>query len=299
MSFDVQDSPTTPGQPSLVSTEISGVEADKLLEAMEKYIRAGKGVNSKASEHSVADQDGGVLVKTLFKIPEMFGGGEVCTYNWYKFDAASLTVQIDHYPTDFFFKRKEALTTSWIKLLPGPIIEFWVDAHEVRSSGLVMERMLNKVLESLGCPRSAKCDQPAIGAEGQFSVVSEPIESATVTAENYLDCFKKFLVDEMGATDLPDGTVIEERSSVLGDLIGGASFAKHEFKAEEGHLYCHEFGEDESMQAEIGVTHVQVHKAPFKVEQWNVQKKQRLTGNAQKKSIEEYVKNVLTYMQEG
>merc|ERR1719343_758580 len=103
----------------------------------------------------------------------------------------------------------------------------------------------------------------------------------------------------MEGTALPDGTIVEERGSLLLDTMGlvAKAFAKHELKEDERHIYCHEFGDDESMTTEIGITHVQVHAEPFRVEQYNVSHPGRRAGDAQLKIIESFISGVLKTMQ--
>ncbi len=112
----------------------------------------------------------------------------------------------------------------------------------------------------MGCTAKAHCDQPSVKDPSHLSVISDPIEGGEATPENYFDLFKSFLVDTMGATELPDGTILEERSAQLDLLgIGVKSYAKHILKKDENHGYCYEYGTDESLSEMLSVTHVQVH----------------------------------------
>jgi len=310
-SFEVTDSPTMPGHKSVVSTEISGVDAAKLLQGIEKYVRAGQTKHMASASCSVEDKAGGVLVSDKIQVPAIFGGGEHSIYNLYNFNAETSSVDIHFCPTEFMFKefldnKGLVATTSRIKVLSDPVrIEFWVDATEARASGPIMMRMLNEMLKFYSLPQTAKSDQKALGKDGKYSAVTDPIESGEVTPDNYFDKFREFLKEKSNVTELPDGTMVEERSGMFGDIGRAVSYAKHTINKEANHLYCYEYGDDENMQDLISVTHVQVHKEPaFVVEQWNEPVSQRLTdlksrGEAQVKLIKDFVEGVLKFMEES
>jgi hypothetical protein len=283
-----------------VVVEMKEVEPDKLIGVIENYVRAGKTVKPRAKSHKLSEKDGDIVVEEQFEIPAMFGGGDFVHYSQWNVDAATGTFKVHFYPSEFLWKRNQPQSTTVLTVVrESGSIELFRENHKVRLSGKGMKAMLNKVLESHDLEQSAKEDQPSISAEGEFSAVTAPIEGGALTAENYFDSFKKFLVDEMGATDLPDGTIVEERSSMLGDLMGMQSFAKHSIQPQENKLCCNEYGSDESMEDHISTTYVQVHKNPFRLEQWNDQIAQRRAGADEKRLLEDFAKGLTTYMQEG
>lgn len=295
------DSPSTPGEKSVLSDAIEGVDADKLIDAFDKYIKAGKTADKNAAEVKVSEKDGGTLVAQTFEIPAILGGGTHTFYLLHKVDVSKRMIEIQNFPSQFVFDNNQPLATSYIHILSDPVkIEWWTQAHEARSSGKVLKGMMDKVLSELDPPVESKCDQPGITDPSAHSVVSAPISDPKVSPESYLDFFKEILVDKMGATECPDGTIVEERSNVLAEFgVGNRSFARHKFNKEENHLYCEEYGADESMSELVGITHVQVHKEPFRLEQWNTQKAMRRAGEGSIKWIEPFAKGVLESLKEG
>lgn len=295
------DSPTTPGQKCVLSSAIEGVTLEKLLDGMEKYVRAGKTGHARAKNVEVTDKDGGMLVHEHFEIPSILGGGTLDSYNLYKIDAANGLVESHFYPTQFHFDNGTAMTTNTVKVLNDPVrVEFWQQFHNGRSSGPMQKGMLEKVMSEFGVEAKVEMNSASVSEPGKFSAVAGPISGGSLEPDTYLDSFKTFLVDTMGATELPDGTVIEERSSMLGEIgVGQKSFAKHVFQKEESRLYCYEYGDDESLTDCQGITHAQVHKDPFKVEQYFVQEAKRRGGESQKKLVEGFVTSVLKHMEES
>jgi len=295
------DSPSTPGEKSVLSDPIEDMDADKVFDAFATYVKAGKTADKNASDVKVSEKDGGVLVEMTFEIPALVGGGTHTFYLLHKVDPAKRLIEIKNFPSQYFFDKNEPLTTSSLIVLDGPVrFEWWTDAHAARSSGKMMKGMIDKFLGESDTPVETKIDQPGISDPAANSVVSAPIPDGKMNPESCLDVFKQFLVDTMGATELPDGTVVEERSNVLAEVgVGQRSFAKHVFNKEENHLYCYEYGADESMTELMSITHIQVHKEPFRLEQWNLQEAARRAGEGTIKFIEPHVKNVLESLKEG
>lgn len=304
-SCSTADSPTTPGLQSVVSEAIE-VSSNQLMDAMERFVRAKKtGEIGDMAKFSigvdVTDQDGWVLVAQKYELPAVLGGKAFTLYFKYKFDMAASTVESLFFPGQSAYDRNEYLTTSYIKVLNDPVrIEHWVDAHEVRSHGDLLKGMMKKVLKNVEATTQCRSDSPSITDPSKLSVVSDPIENGKATADTFVGLYKDFIVEAMGGTELPDGTIVEERSSVITDIgIGTKSFAKHTLNQEEGHIYCHEYGADESLVDLVSTTHVQVHKEPFRLEQWNVQHAGRRVGQAEIDKVTPFVQGVLKYLEEG
>jgi len=290
------DSPSKAGAKSVMSDTIDGLSAEQLLAGIEKYIRAGKTASGYEAQVEVSDKDGGVLVSQRFDIPSIFGGGSSSVHTWYYFDAETQMVEAQFYANQAGFERGEPSTTGWIKVHHSPVkVEFWVDVHEVRSSGLVMKLMMDKLISEMGSRASSLAHQPGIDDSNKLSVVSEPIEGASVSPESFLEFFRGFLIDTMGATELPDGSIMEERSAVLG--ISSRSYVRHVMKNDEGRVLCYEFGEDESLEDLFSVTHCKAHSEPFRLEMWNVSKLGRRAGDGEAKVIDALLQGVLKAMQ--
>jgi len=295
------DSLACPGEKSVLSDPIDGVTADKLFEGVEKYIRGGKTKAGKETEFDLTEKDGAVHIKQVFNIPEIFGGGTHTVFQIYKFDAAKLSIEHQFFAGPKIFESGTPNTTNRSVIHADPCrVEFWQEAHEVRASGPMLKGMMEKVLSMMGSKAKAHCDQSSIAVAGKNSVTSDPIDDVSVTADSYLDFFKGFLTETMQATELPDGTIIEERSAMMDVLgIGTKSFAKHVIKMDENHLYCYEYGEDESLTEMVGVTHVQVHKEPFRLEQWNIQSPGRRAGPSHAGIVKPFIDSILKFLSES
>jgi len=294
------DSLSAPGQQSVVSDPIDGVTAEKLLAGMQKYIQDGKTATGRESKFEVSDKGDHLVTALEFEVPALFGGGSGSAYTTYYFDTEKCQMLSRFYQSKKHYDDDDAQCTNIVLIHSNPVrIEFWADYNECRSSGLIMEKMLAKVLAEMGSSAKALPDCASPDDASKLSVVSEPITDVEVTPETFLAFFRKFIVETMEGTALPDDTIVEERGSLLLDSMGLAAkaFAKHELSEEKLHIYCHEYGDDESMTTEIGITHVHVHKEPFRLEQYNISKPGRRAGDAQLKIIEAFVSGVLKHMQ--
>mmetsp|Transcript_9325 Transcript_9325/g.32907 ORF Transcript_9325/g.32907 Transcript_9325/m.32907 type:complete len:194 (-) Transcript_9325:104-685(-) len=191
--------------------------------------------------------------------------------------------------------------TTVVNILSEPVrVESWTEAHEVCSSGKLMKAGAEKVLAQMGSKATAAIDQPSMSDKDKFSCLTEPIEDASISADAFMDFVKSFLTDTMQATELPDGSIIEERSGFLGEVgMGVKTFAKHVVKQDDNHVYCYEYGEDESLTELSAVTHLQVHTGPFRLEWWNVQTPGRRAGEAQQKVLQPFIEQVLKSLQDA
>mmetsp|Transcript_120243 Transcript_120243/g.299957 ORF Transcript_120243/g.299957 Transcript_120243/m.299957 type:complete len:305 (-) Transcript_120243:337-1251(-) len=289
------DSPTEVGAKSVMSDTIDGLSAEQLVAGIERYVKAGKTAQGLETKFDVVDKGDEVLVAQHFDIPGFLGGGSNTCYTSYRFNIAQNLVEIQLYLNQICFERSEPTTTGSIKVHSSPVkVEFWVDVHELRNSGLVLKAMMDKVLSEMGANASSSVHQPGIGDASKLSVVSTAIEGTSVTPESFLDFFRGFLVDTMGATELPDSSIMEERSAVLG--LSSRSFVRHVMDKAERCVHCYEFGEDESLQDLLAVNHCQAHSEPFRLEMWSVNKPGRRAGEGEKQVVEGLVLGVLKYM---
>jgi len=81
--------------------------------------------------------------------------------------------------------------------------------------------------------------------------------------------------------------------------LGAKSFSKHVLKKEENHIYCYEYGQDESLTEMISVTHFQIHKDPFRLEAWNIQVPGRRAGTGQATACKNFMDAIMKSMEEG
>lgn len=294
------DSPSAPGEKSVMSDAIDGVSAAKLLDGMQRYVQDGKTANGRESKFEVIDKGDHLVTALEFQVPALFGGGSGSAFTTYYFDQEKLQMLSRFYQSRKHYEDDDPQCANIVQIHENPVrVEFWADYNECRSSGLIMEKMLARCLQEMGTAAKAVPDSPSPDDSTKLSVVSEPITDCGVTPATFLAFFRKFIVESMEGTALPDDTIVEERGSLLLDSMGlvAKAFAKHELNEDERHVYCHEYGEDESMMAEIGITHVKVHDEPFRLEQYNVSNAGRRAGDAQLKIIENFVSGVLKYMQ--
>eukprot|EP00443_Scrippsiella_acuminata_P053418 CAMPEP_0115503122 /NCGR_PEP_ID=MMETSP0271-20121206/69310_1 /TAXON_ID=71861 /ORGANISM="Scrippsiella trochoidea, Strain CCMP3099" /LENGTH=304 /DNA_ID=CAMNT_0002932197 /DNA_START=22 /DNA_END=936 /DNA_ORIENTATION=+ len=290
------DSPSEAGAKSIMSDAIDGRSAEELVAGIEKYVRAGGTARGLETKFDVVSKDFGVLVSQRFDIPGFLGGGSNTCHTWYRFDTQKNAAEIQFYANEVCFDRGEPSTTSCIKVHSSPVkVEFWVEAHELRNSGLVLKAMMDKVLSEMGTSAQSSAHQPSVSDASKLSVVSTPIEDSSVTPESFLEFFRKFLVTTMGATELPDESIIEERSGVLG--FTSRSFVRHVMDRSGRTVRCYEFGEDESLQDLLATTHCQAHADPFRLEIWSVNEPGRRAGEREMKAVERLLQGVLKDMQ--
>jgi len=295
------DSVAEPGKKSVVSGEITGVTADALFAAFEKYIRDGNTKNGSEKELKMEDKDGSFWITQTWSIPDMFGGGEWTVASAYKFDAATRTISHLFYPQQANIDRGEAALLSMIKVHSDPVsVEHWMEKYDVRASGRMLKYAVQQVAKHIGTTAEVHIDQPSIGDAGQLSVVSDPIEDGTATFETFLEATKAFLVDTKEGTMLPDGSIIEERSQIWDVAsIATKTFAKYSLQKEDNHVVCLEFGEDESLKTVMATTHIKAHANPFRLEAWNIQEPGRSAGEQQLKMFQPFVEKVLKGLQEA
>lgn len=292
-------SQTCPGEQSVLSNVIEGITAEGLLEGMERYVREGK--TSTGVEKSFEVLDGGdhLVVVVECELHPLLGGGSEATHTSHFFFKDKLEMRSRFYQTRAHFESGEVLCSNVALIHREPVrIEFWAEFRGLRSAGRAMERMLARTLEEMGTKARALPESRSPSDPSKLSVVSEPIEDVEVTPATFLAFFKKFILETMQGTELPDGSVVEERGSVVLDTLGlmAKSFVKHEFVESERRLCCHEYGEDEAMQEEIGITHLRVHEAPFRLEQYHCVRPGRRAGEAEAKLIESFATGVLKFM---
>lgn len=299
LSFTVgADSIAEPGQKSIICEGLDGVDADKLISAFEEYVKEGKTATGKESKFEVEPMDGGYLTTQKYDLPAMWGGGSFTVRNLFKFDPAARKFLLDVYLNDPLWEARTPSSVTSVVIHTGPVkIEAWADAKKVRVSGRILKSMLEHAFKEVDITAVVTEDKPSIGEPGKLSVVSEAITDGDASAENFLDKFKSMLVDKMGATELPDGTVIEDRSGFMEVLNGVKNFAKHVFVADENKLYIHEYGEDESLSLLRSITVMQVHKEPFRVEMWNESQGARLASDTELRVVKPFVEKVLEFMQ--
>lgn len=295
---DVQ-SPSCPGEKSALSDPVQTATPEQLMVGMEKYVRDGKTTLGVESKFEVMDKGDHLLTVSEFELPAIFGGGSGSTFTTYTFDKEKLEMKYSHFQSRRHYEGNDPQSISTVRVHRDPVvIEHWVDYSECRGAGLLMEKMLGKVLKEMGTAARAVPESRSPGDPSKLSVMSEPIEDVEVTPQTFLAFFKKLVVETFEGAELPDGTVVEERGSELLQMFGlmAKSIAKHEFDVAENHVHCHEFGEDESMVTEIGVTHVQVHTAPFRLEQYHITRPGRRSGEAQVKLIQAFIEGTLKHI---
>lgn len=292
------DSLLEPGKKSILTSEISGVGADQLFEGLKKYVKDGKLASGQEAKFEVVDHEGGHMQIAKFQIPAMFGGGEFQMHTTFKYDAASRKIESTLFGTEEFWERKTPNLRTGMVVHDAPVrVEFWVDTLEVRASGRLQEGLMSTALAAMGSAAKAHADHPALSEEGKFSVVSDPIEE--FGPDQYWDKFKAQLVDDAGATEVPDGTVIQERSSNAEWLVGIKTFTKHMYSPEESTMYVYEYGDDESLTDVAAITTCKMHKAPFRLEQWSMAVPARRAGSMQQKLLEPFVKGTLEMLQQA
>jgi hypothetical protein len=296
-----QDSLTTPGAKSVLSDAIDGVSPEDLLAAMEKYVRDGKTATGKESKFQVSDKGDHIVTALEFEIPALLGGGSGSAYTTYFFDKDNCQMVSKFYQSKFHYDGNLNQCTNMLKIHKDPVkVEFWADYYAVRGAGVFMEKMMAKVLSEMGSSAKAIAETASPADPTQQSVVSEPITDVQVTPDTFLDFFRSFIVDTMGGTELPDGTIVEERAGILESVgLMSRAFANLRLDKAENHVYCQEFGDDETMTEEIGMTHVQVHKEPFRLEQYNIAKAGRRAGDAQAKIVEGFTQGVMKAMSDS
>jgi len=290
VSFTAQeDSPTTPGQKSILTSEIEGVASDKLLDGIEKYVRDGKAVSGWQQSVEVTDKDGGILVRETYK-------GDAHIFNLYTVDRASSQVEIKSFPNQVLFDKGVAVATGFMKVLSEPVrVECWSVMSDVRLSGRFLKGMLETILTTLDAAVEVAFDTPSIDDSSKLSASSSPIEGKSVDADNFLDKFKEILIDKQSATELQDGSLVEERAANwLG--MGEKTYSKHIISKDDNCVCIYEYGTDSTMTDLSSIVHIKVHKGPFRLEAWRQQQFARRAGDPQKAIFEPLVKGVLNAM---
>lgn len=264
------DSPSTPGQKSILSDAIEGVPtADHLLDAIEHHVRDGKTADNYEASFKVTEEDGGFLVHQYYS----FDGQDFQAFSLYKIDRAIHEVQIQFFPNKVLYERSTCPNMGCIKVLSDPIrVEFWVFANEVRTSGPIIKAVADGILQKLEAQVDTHQDRKGIDDPSKFSVVSDPIEDKPVDADSFLDAFKKLMIEGEGCTEQEDGTLLEVRSGGgLWGAWGSSAYAKITLNKAENCASIHEYGTDSARVDLKSVTHLKVHSNPFRLELWNDQ----------------------------
>mmetsp|Transcript_42792 Transcript_42792/g.123697 ORF Transcript_42792/g.123697 Transcript_42792/m.123697 type:complete len:307 (-) Transcript_42792:121-1041(-) len=293
------DSIAEPGKKSVLCEGIDGADADKLFMAFNKFVRDGKTASGKESNFAVTDKDGGVQAIHQYDIPAAFGGGSWKMGYFYKFDAPARRLEVSSFHTEAQLDANTPGAKGTFVVHADPVrIEFWNELNEVRSAGPVLKGMMEHMLRKFSVTAEVKTDQPSIGAPDEKSVLSDPITDGDVTIADYFDKIKAVLVDEHGATELPDGTVIEDRSGIQELFSDAKSFAKHTYNTEERYTKVYEYGDDESLSVVRSITTMRLHADPFRVEMWNTTQPGRVATETELKFAKPFIEKVLKFMQE-
>jgi len=296
------DSPSAPGEKSILTDAIDGVTPEQLMEAMQKYIRDGKTVMGRETSFEATETDDGILCVHHWVIPDFLGGGEYKLRILYKSDTANRQIECVTFFSDKLFERKESPAIGVFKVLQDPVrIESWTTVNDAcRLAGLLQKNLLEKALKGMGVPTNVQTDQLSPTDPSKLCLLSDPIESEALNADTYLDVYTKWLVDSAGATELPDSSFIEERAG-WGSLFGVDEkvYAQHFVDKKENRLCIYDFGNDDKLQTIVSKTHLQVLRDPFRVEQYNQRQAGRRAGDEELKAAKPFIEGVLEALQKG
>mmetsp|Transcript_89518 Transcript_89518/g.248994 ORF Transcript_89518/g.248994 Transcript_89518/m.248994 type:complete len:224 (+) Transcript_89518:1-672(+) len=218
---------------------------------------------------------------------------------FYKFDMPAKRLEVSTYLTEAQLTADSPSSKGTILIHSDPVrIEFWSDVNEVRSAGVVLKGMMEHMMRKLSMSAEVKAEQPAVDDPTKRSVLSEPITDGDAGIDGYFDRVKTVLVDEHGATELPDGTIIEDRSGIQELFADSRSFAKHVFLPEEHCSRIFEYGDDESLSVVRGITTIKLHTDPFRIEMWNTTQPGRMAAEIEIKLVKPFVEKVLKFMQD-
>jgi len=238
--------------------------------------------------------DGSVLVVPVVPTET---GREVCLYMVWRLHIAEEHAIGISYDTDETLSNPVFQVT--VRTYPEPLrVECRTTTCERRESGEALRGVMERVLASMGS--RARCFQDAEPPGGQpggglRSVVSEEILDASVASPAALWRQTKEYIRAQAHEVLPDASVVQRLRSRWYLWDGSASFTRHVFDDAALEVRSYSHGPDASMSTQSlrRVSHLKLHRNPFRLEMFTVIPKTDLAGEPERAFLADLLAPVL------
>lgn len=281
------------GKKSVVSDPVQadGLTATKYWEASEKLTKTRGVVGWEKAYECTELPDGGLLAVSTFPAPG--GEGELVTYTTIHTDRKENLCVGKSYLTDSTVAEQNCVSASYMKIYEDPFrFEWWMDEFAGRRTSSIFTPPLKELLAKMGSQAKVHCDAPSVTSPGQLSILSDPIEDCSVTAETFLEFIKADLLKD-GAVEDTDGTIKETTSS----WVSATTYRVHKLDGANNSLLTQDYGADPSYKNLKGCGTIKALNDPFRLEFWVDSVNARRANAGQKEFVSGLVKDVLKTIQ--
>jgi len=237
--------------------------------------------------------DGGILVVPT--LPSNDGGRISLHVVWYV-DALNDEAVGINYHTDSTLT--EVFSRITLKAYHHPfVLECKTEVAERRDSGEALKSIMQGVLKSLNSEVKCRADAPSPDGSGRKSVVSDHIHD-TITSPDMFWRQTKEYIRSQAYEILPDGTVVQRIQN--GWWWDSAYYTKHVFNEKTNEICSYSYGDDSLLSEDSldRVSHLRVHRKPYRLEMFTVVPRHSAAGEIEKLFLMDFLNPVFKHHKE-
>lgn len=237
--------------------------------------------------------DGGLLVVPT--LPSNDGGRISLHIVWHLFPENNQAIGVN-YQTDASLS--EVFSRIILRAHSDPfVLECKTEVSERRDSGEALKGIMGGVLKSLNSEVRCHADSPSPDGSGRKSVVSDQIHDTVTTPDMFWRQTKEYIKSQ--AYDiLPNGNVVQRIST--GWWFGSAFYTKHVFHDKANEVCSYSYGDDGELSEENldRVSHLRVHRKPFRLEMFTIVPKHTASGEIERLFLIDFLGPVFKHHKE-
>uniref|UniRef100_A0A7S1L6N9 Uncharacterized protein n=1 Tax=Alexandrium catenella TaxID=2925 RepID=A0A7S1L6N9_ALECA len=287
------DSPSGDGSKCIVSSPITDMTPVEFWSLFSKALKRDDVlarppcVSYKWSEQP----DGGILV--IPTLPASDGGKISMHIVWYVNSDNDEATGIN-YHTDSTLS--EVFSRITLRAFHHPfVLECKTEVAERREAGEGLKTIMEGVLKSLNSEVTCRADAPSPDGSGGKSVVSDHIHD-TITSPDMFWRQTKEYIKSQAYEICPDGSVVQ-RIQVGWWLWGAAYYTKHAFNEKTNEICSYSYGDDALLSEDSldRVSHLRVHRKPYRLEMFTVIPKHSADGEIEKLFLMDFLNPVFKH----
>mmetsp|Transcript_72046 Transcript_72046/g.166902 ORF Transcript_72046/g.166902 Transcript_72046/m.166902 type:complete len:386 (-) Transcript_72046:156-1313(-) len=289
------DSPSGDGSKCIVSGTITDMTPLEFWSLFGKALQRDDVARPPCVSYKCTEQpDGGMLVVPT--LPSGDGGKISLHVVWYLHPENDEAIGINFH-TDSSLT--EAFSRITLKAYHHPfVLECRTEVAERRDSGEALKTIMEGVLKSLNSEVQCRANMPSPDGSGLKSVVSDHIHDTITSPDMFWRQTKEYIKSQAYEVQT-DGTVVQ-RIQQGWFWWDAAYYTKHVFHEKANEICSYSYGDDPTLnEASLErVSHLRVHRKPYRLEMFTVIPKHMAAGEIEKLFLMDFLNPVFKYHKE-